>query len=417
MKRNGEALLEPKGQAATQDSDNQRIPLRAQAAVYTTGAFSASSEHVVNVIVPLWALSLGASPFMIGVIVGARHFLTMLLSIHGGAVMDRIGARRVLLFFGAVAATAPLLFPTFPTVWSAVVLQMILGLATNLGWMGAQSQIGEIMRGSTLYAGRLSFTVRFGHLAAGPAAGFAWDVAGPWAGFSVLSLWGMGALLAAVYLPQHKAEPGRRSGSAAAFLPRLGDYIDAFRLIAIPTVLLVVIISVLRMAGNGIQSSFYVIYLQKLGYTGTLIGLLVSASAVLGFVGALSVAPLSRIISRTTLLLICVIVSILAVSITPLIGGAFILLVIASALRGGSLGLSQPLMITVLASSAGAGNQGKAIGLRTTANRIISMVIPIMMGGVVEVAGLEASFLIMGTILIILTLLAARLPTDRPDAP
>ena len=94
-----------------------------------------------------------------------------------------------------------------------------------------------------------------------------------------------------------------------------------------------------------------------------------------------------------------------AVSPVPLgalIGGFFFLLVLTSALRGAALGLSQPLMISILSQAAGSGNQGKGVALRTTANRIISTVIPVLMGAVVEIAGIEASFYILGAVLLAL---------------
>jgi predicted MFS family arabinose efflux permease len=159
-------------------------------------------------------------------------------------------------------------------------------------------------------------------------------------------------------------------------------------------------VTVLRMGGNGIQSSFYVVYLGDIGYSGTLIGVLLGAAGVLGFAGALSVEPLTRLMQPYWLLIVTVASTILFVAATPLISGIFVLLLAASALRGGAMGLSQPLMISILARAAGDKKQGKGAGLRTTANRLSSMLVPVVMGGVVEAFGIEASFYIIGAILI-----------------
>jgi predicted MFS family arabinose efflux permease len=59
------------------------------------------------------------------------------------------------------------------------------------------------------------------------------------------------------------------------------------------------------------------------------------------------------------------------------------------------MGLAQPLMISIIAKSAGR-DQGMAVGVRTTANRLVSFSVPVIMGGVVELVGLEASFLVIG---------------------
>lgn len=384
-----------------------------QLLVYGIGSLSNSANFVSAVIIPFWAIAIGASPFMIGMIVGARFFLTTLLSIHGGAMMDRLGTRRILIFSGLIATVSPLLFPLMPWVWAAIILQMIGGLASNYGTIGGQAIFGEIMKGAPVYAGRFAFTLRIGQLVAPPLAGLAWDLGGAWGGFAILALWGLAQTLAAIWLPKNvdgpvATETAPQKLDASAMVPRLSDYIETFRLMAIPAVLLVVIITFLRMAGQGIQGSFYVVYLEGLGYTGTIIGMLVGASSLIGFAGALSIATLARFMTEPWLLIVSVGLSILLVAITPLIAASVILLLIASAIRGGAMGLSQPLMMTIMATSAGTGNQGKGVGLRTTANRFGSLIVPIAMGAVVEVAGIEASFYVVGFALMALMLVAIR---------
>lgn len=384
----------------SEDASEVSIPLGVQCAVYATGTFANSTTGVVSVILPLWAMSMGASPFIIGIILGARHFLTALLSIHGGALMDRIGTRRVLVWFGAVAAISPILFPAMPWIWAAVVLQMINGLASNYGWIGAQAQIGEVMKGDPVHAGRFSFSLRFGQLAAPPLAGLAWDLGGPWAGFGLLALWGTGLFVSSLALPRSAGSEGTGPVRARDLVPRLSDYIDAFRLMAAPAILLVVMVTVLRMAGLGMEGSFYVVYLEGVGYTGTTIGLLMGAAGFLGFAGSLAAGPLTRVMPAYWLLILSVASMILFIAVTPLVAGMFLLLLIASAMRGGAMGLSQPLMISIMARATGGKNQGKSAGLRTTANRLSSMLIPVVMGAVVELVGIEASFYILGGVLI-----------------
>ena len=56
-----------------------------------------------------------------------------------------------------------------------------------------------------------------------------------------------------------------------------------------------------------------------------------------------------------------------------------------------------PQMISTLARFAGAETQGKGVGLRATANRLMNTLFPVVMGAVVEIAGLENGIYIMGT--------------------
>jgi hypothetical protein len=102
-------------------------------ASYATGLFSMGQSELLTMVIPLWAVLQGASPTEIGTLVGARSMLTFFLAIHGGALMDRLGARRVLMFFafatGALAALYPFL-PWFP----AMVTWMLIGAGN---WPGS----------------------------------------------------------------------------------------------------------------------------------------------------------------------------------------------------------------------------------------------------------------------------------------
>ena len=86
-------------------ADSEQIPWRVQAAVYASGALNHSMGMMVAVIMPLWLLNMEISEFMIGVAIGARHFLPLCFSIHGGALMDRFGTRRIMLWFGLMTAS------------------------------------------------------------------------------------------------------------------------------------------------------------------------------------------------------------------------------------------------------------------------------------------------------------------------
>jgi MFS family permease len=68
-----------------------RASRRVSWAAWSIGFFCDSYSELFNIVVPLWALYLGYSPFEIGLLVGARSVLSFLLAIHGGALVDRFG--------------------------------------------------------------------------------------------------------------------------------------------------------------------------------------------------------------------------------------------------------------------------------------------------------------------------------------
>lgn len=377
-----------------------RIGWTQQLAVYATGAFSNSMANVIGVILPLWVLQLEPSPFMLGLVFASRHFLPLLFSIHGGALIDRLGTRRVMLWAGVIGVVLPLFYPLMPLLGAIILLQMLTGFSNAMVWMGAQTSVSQLLNGATLYAGRFSFGLRIGLLAGPPAVGLAWDLIGLWGGFAFVSLWAGGSLIASAIMgvPEEETRRRHRAVSIKELLPRVTDYLEAFRMLLIPGMSIVVLVSSLRIANIAIQDTFFVVLLGAKGFSATEIGLIFSIGSIAGAGFTLSAAAATRYVSPYWVMVLCVLGGIVSVAITPLVG-SFVLLALLAAVRGALMGLSQPLVITILSESVGKQAIGKAFGLRMSANRLASTVVPLIMGAVVGIAGLEASFLIMGGLL------------------
>lgn len=167
-----------------------RAEQRGLYAAYAAGFFSLSLVPMSSLVVPLWALSLGAPPWLIGVAVASRSVLPFLLSIHGGAMMDRLGTRRLMLIFTGAGALLTLLHPLLPWIGALIALQLIVGWAQGMGWIGAQTKIARLTRGSAAYAARFSFVTTAGTFLGPLAAGVAWDVFGAWGAFVLIAAWG-----------------------------------------------------------------------------------------------------------------------------------------------------------------------------------------------------------------------------------
>jgi MFS family permease len=104
-----------------------------------------------------------------------------------------------------------------------------------------------------------------------------------------------------------------------------------------------------------------------------------------------------RYVSGLWIALLSLWAGILLVCATPLFG-CYFLLQVAMFLRSGANGLAQPLVITLVLRGAGPENQGKAVGLRGTANRVASILSPLAMGAIAEAVGLEWSFDVVGAL-------------------
>ena len=379
------------------ETDGAPIPGRVQAPVYALAFCYGNVMPMAAVVVPLWALELTSSPLLIGLVVASRQFLVVSLSIYGGALLDRAAPGKVILALAAVAAAGFALFPVLPFVWAAVLLQMVSGFAETTNWIGAQALFGRVLKGRPVYAGRLTAAARTGGFIGPLLVGFAWQYFGPTGAFLVLAGWVMAGAMAALFLPDAvpAATPADDRPRGVAAIPRPADYTSAFRMLALPAVALVILATLVRQTGTGIQSSFYGIWLAEIGFEAGTIGFLIGISSLAAAFAALALGRLTRLFASRWLLIAAVLAAIAAIAITPLLD-TMALLVVAICVRGAGQGLNLSLMMTIAARAVGADLQGRVAALRVTFNRLGGVLVPLAMGAIAEFAGLENAFYAIG---------------------
>jgi MFS family permease len=393
-------------------------PMRVQLAVYSAGMFANSGSSMMTIIVPLWLVELGHPFAMIGAIIASRSLVPLIMAIPAGALMDRFGARRAMIIFGAIGAAVPLLYPMSTLVWAFFFLQMVAGLSSTMGWMGAQTLVGQIMKGEPAMAGRLTIASRIGNLVGPPLIGLTWDIFGQWGAFLFCSIWGLGVLIPSLMLPDARQSniEDNPPFSIRDLMPRLDDYTETFRLLRTPAVALIIFASMMGVAGNGIQNSFYVVYLGQIGLTATFIGVLMATINYGSMAGAFTVGRLVRYFNPFTLMILATIGEIVGIALVPLFSTLAILAALAL-FRGLTGGIAHPMMVSTLSRSVGTREQGKAVALRTTGNRLTGFIVPIVMGTTAELIGVENSFYVIGGILIAVVaavgLYARRVPELR----
>jgi MFS family permease len=382
-----------------------RFQSRLPASLYVAGPFAMGYTEFYNFLIPLYGLSLGMSAGQIGMLVGARSLLAVFLSIHVGVLMDRLGTRRVALFFVWTAMALAPVFPLLPWFWPLLVLQVINGGALQFAWSGSQTLIAQLADGEAEYLGRFSFFARIGTTVAPMIAGAAWDLGGAWPAYGLGCAWGAAltwALLRAPEAPIAVGDGRRTRLRVVDVLPRLPDYVRCFALIAIPAVATTMAIHFLRTATNGVQSSIYVVYLKGIGLTGTSIGILFAAIEITSGLGSLFAGRAMRLGDPQRTMLSGTVLSILLICVTPFFGGMFALLFAAQASRGWLQGIVQPMMFSVQAKAVGPHRQGSVVGLRQTMNRLAAIVIPPLVGSIADHWGAGRSFVILGAVLIVL---------------
>jgi MFS family permease len=373
--------------------------------VYGTAFFSLSIVPMVSLVVPLWAVQhLAATPIWVGIAVGARSFMPLLFSIHGGALMDRLGTRRVMAACGVVTLVLFPFYVIWPSMLGLILLQLVIGLSQGLSWVGAQALYGQMARGSASHAGRLTFFSNLGSFLGPLVAGIATDVAGVVGGFVALSIWSV-ALCVFTFLipPMIDGTAAKAPVRISALLPRVDDYARAAGLCLIPSVALVLAFTFVRIAISGMQSSFYVVYLAAIDLSGTQIGILVGCANFIASPAALLTARAQRLMPGAWVMVWMTVLCVTFMTITPLVSNFWVLLLF-SAIYGLGVGVGFPTLLSLLTVAVPMEYQGMAAGLRTTANRAATLVVPVAMGMLAEFWGVALSFYAIGAVLMVATL-------------
>ena len=392
------------------------------APLYIVGLFSMGYVDFYIFLMPLYCLSLGMSAGEIGAIVGARSALAVFLSIHVGVLMDRFGTRRVTLFFVWTGICLAPLFPLVPWFWPLLLLQVVNGGALSFAWSGSQTLIAQLAEGDAGYIGRFSFFSRIGTAVAPIIVGLAWDFGGAWPAYLIGAGWGV--VLTAALLRAPEAETAPREGRAGLLpprfrvrdaLPRLSDYVACFALLAIPAVAATMAIMFLRVSTNSVQYSLYIVYLDGIGLTGTIIGVLFAAFEIASGVGSLAAGRAMRFGDPQKTMLSGTVLSILFICATPFLGGVYALLLLAQTARGWLQGVVQPMMFSVQAKAVGRYRQGSVVGLRQTTNRFGAIIVPPLIGVIADWWGLAESFVVLAVLLLLICVPIMRI-TRRASA-
>ena len=413
----------------------QTYSISMQSAVYGTAFFNGTVQSMGSTIVALLVVALIDKnlALLIGIILASRQFLTVTLSVYAGSLMDNFGTKRVIIAFGFVGVLAAIAYPAISLIFgvkvgaslqnpgttiilAVILVQMISGWCEATAWIGSQTLVGQLMKGHPVYAGRMTFVARIGGFLGPPAIGYAWDFWGAWGGFGFLAIWIVGGMIAASFLPDTRAatqEFRENTDNPTLNIPkenttptrRQSSYGETLRLLLIPAVAMVIMVTVMRQTGSGVQSSFYVVWLSEhVGIEGSTIGWLIGAANGASAIAALCTGPLMKKYSAHWLLILMVTISVVAIAVTPLFGTTFTTLLFMALMggicvRGFAQGLNLPLMMIILSRNVAPHLQGRVTALRISFNRFGGLLVPIGMGALADmqvVGGLANAFYIVG---------------------
>ncbi|MFA9431917.1 MFS transporter [Egicoccus sp. AB-alg2] len=362
---------------------------------YLVGAFGLAMTAQVAFLVPLRARELGAGFDLIGLIVSAGALAAALTSIPCGAIIDRLGPKRSFVVGAIATGLVSVAFAMTSSVWVFLLLQPLHGVARNLGWVASQTYITAAAVDADerpRLTGRFAFFGNVGKmtgpLLVGGAAslvGFRWALLVP----AVYAL-----LFATIGAGLRETQPG---GASAAAKKRGTGLRAAAGLTRIPGIQVALVLTSARLWISTIFSTFLPVFLVEQAVDPAVAGVVMATA---GFVAACMAPTAGGWAQRMTPQwatiagLGCGAVGLLIAPASTAMPWVFL----TPALIGVAIGLSLPLLISIVTTAAPDDCRGLALGLRGTVNQGASTAAPVVVGPLMSAVGLTLGFLAGGGI-------------------
>lgn len=365
---------------------------------------------MTQLVMPLYALSLGASEVVLGVIIGAFGVAGILLSILSSVLSDYLGRRPMILVafvFWIGVGVSSLLAPPF--LW-LVGGQVLVGMADLCLWVAAMSYLTQVTP-----QGKHAEIMSWGSglmglgLVVGPAiGGLITRLVGFQSAFILVVLLGILGLVISYRLPGTKFPTAERS----TFLERLFlSHRGALALIrgngshVFGPMRMAVLVMILGTASwVAVGRSFYVAYLNHLGFSTDVIGLLTTLRAGATTAAQFGFAFLASRLGVVVTALSGVAIGGLALTLTPFLTTAPILALVGC-LGNGADRLRNPGVFTLIAEGTDQDSRALAFALLNTAWAVTTTVLPPVLGLIAERTTLSVTFLLVGPFVAISSIL------------
>ena len=354
-----------------------------------------------RVIVSLNALSSGASPFTVGVLMSLYSVLPMFFAVAAGRLSDRIGTRRPLgagAAVIAVGAALPVAIPGLPALYASATLLGVGFMAVQIAAQNATGSIGAPearARNFSMFALGFSLSSFVGPL----VAGFVIDHFGYRMAFALFALVPLVPL--AILAKGGFAVPQRHSSASTA------HHGGVIALLRHRTLRRVFAINALLSMGWELHSIFVPIYGTKIGLSASQIGIVLSSFAAATFAVRLSMPVITRRMTEQQVLTAAMFVGGAVYLVYPFSTSVAGLLLL-SFILGLGLGSGQPMVLSLLHTHAPPGRTGEAAGVRMSLINTMSVAVPLTFGAVGASVGIGPVFWLVGTCLMTGGFLARR---------
>ena len=387
------------------------VPVRELVRLCIASAAASVGTTMLMLLVPLLGIEYGLDAAGVGLVVSAAFVLPLLLSVEAGRLVDRHGARGVLLLGFATFAVGMVPALLVPGIATLVIANVVASLGHLAAIVGSQTLVADLGRGPgrTAAFGWWATSVSVGQLVGPIAAGLTLDLLPRTVAFAPPLSFMMVGIVVALMI----RAPAIEGDGAREALITGGSPVRAMR---DPVVLIAILTSSAAVWAMVVFSTFLPIRLTDLAVPATTVGALMSLRALAAVLARSFIVPVvdrlggrERTVVLTLLGLAGGLLALGAVTALPLVAAVCVVF-------GLAMGLSQPVSMVMVADRVAARDRGAVLGLRLGGNRLAQLLAPVALVFIVEIAGLPWLFVAHGALVLAATAVLAWLVQSRMSA-
>jgi len=352
-------------------------------------ALSGTAVRAGNMVLVLYALKLGSSAFVIGLLGAMFAILPMLFSMPAGKLADRYGSRAPLLVCVAgsgLGLLVPWAFPGFAAMFIAAAL---IGLSLAMV-VPLQNLMGLISTPATRARNFANFSLGMGmaNLAGPLIGGFFVDLAGPATTCLYLTL--LNVVAVAMLLIW-----GRRLPRAPAEAKAKGS---VYAILKIANVRRAIATSSMINVGRDLYQFYFPVYAHSIGLSASLIGIVLACNFGAELTVRLFLARLLKMFKEEQLLAYSFFIGAVSLALMPFFQSLY-LLILLSFMLGLGMGFGQPIITMLMYSYSPKGRTGEALGMRMSFIHLTKLIGPVAFGAIGSAFGLAAMFVVNAAIM------------------
>lgn len=341
-------------------------------------------------LISLYASQLGASYFEIGLLVTMFSVLPLLTSVFLGRKVDRIGQWKPLLlsvFLGFLSLLIPFLLKGILSIY---ISQIFGGFAQITFIVAFQSFISRYSKKKIrdYFISIFSIGMALGHFIGPLASGILADRISYASSIGVFALAILLTLVPLILMgvkgKQRKAQPSSTSEqSKLGELLKISDLRVAFLISS--TILLAKDIFIAYIPLLGVEK----------GFSNTNIGIIISLNSAAGLLIRIILPSLLKRFKSNHITNLTIVSAGVLFIFFPLLN-SFYSIALTSLLLGFSLGIGQPLSISMTVNALPAKRVGEGLGLRLSINKLTQVAGPVLLGGASGLMGISSVFYFCG---------------------